>query len=278
MRCPKGYSYCSMRGMCVHKKRRSRFSATKAKKTLKKPKAPKAPKQRTVNILGAKKLLRTNYAELVSGKLKAPSFITTLKGVNGKNGAEKVANLRRVLSTCKKMGVPLRKAKGNTFKSYRTLVKQCKITFSKGISSSVLNQKRGKEANIKASALLESKLKSFKAKLAKKRMEKKQKDAEFTSSIRSQKPLLLENGSDEFYDSSPNFDYSNEYKDAMRTPLPGDLNEVDFGHLRNLRFGKKSVRKSKKAPVKGKSASELNKLYDMALTVPLPEFGRRRRY
>jgi hypothetical protein len=234
MKCPKGYMYCKMMGTCVHKKKKSaRFGATKKK----------VDKQRTVNILAAKKLLRTNYSMLVNGKMKAPSFITTLKGVNGKSGAEKVANLRRVLSTCKKEGIPLLKKNTKSFKSYRTLVSQCKVKFSMSMSSSVLNQKRGLEANQKASARLESKLKDFKKKLALKRAAKKMS------------PLLLDNKpyvSEEFYDSSPNFDYSQEYEEALKTPLPefgrrrrirripgNQFGYFNFGLLRNLKFGKK---------------------------------------
>ena len=186
-------------------------------------------KQRSVNILAAKKLLRTNYSVSVNGKMKAPSFITTLRGVNGKSGAEKVANLRRVLSTCKKVGVPLIKKNTRTFKSYRTLVTQCKIKFSSAMDSSVLNQKRGLEANQKASAMLESKLKNFRKKLALRRAERvpglNSKVATVQNKPKKQM-LLLDNkpynDSDEFYDSAPNFDYSEDYEKALRTPLPDD--------------------------------------------------------
>ena len=214
MKCPRGYMYCSLRGSCVHKKsKRSAFGRKSTKKTTKKS----MDKQRSVNILAAKKLLRTNYSVSFKGKMRAPSFITTLRGVNGKSGAEKVANLRRVLSTCKKVGIPLLKKNTRTFKAYRTLVSQCKIKFSSAMDSSVLNQKRGLEANQKASARLESKLKDFRKKLALRRAAK----------ASPKKGLLLldnkpYNDSDEFYDSAPNFDYSKEYAEALRTPLPGD--------------------------------------------------------
>jgi len=236
MKCPRGYMYCSLQGKCIHKKpKRIAFGKKSTKKTTKKS----MDKQRSVNILAAKKLLRTNYSVSVNGKMKAPSFITTLRGVNGKSGAEKVANLRRVLSTCKKVGVPLIKKNTRTFKSYRTLVSECKIKFSSAMDSSVLNQKRGLEANQKASARLESKLKEFRKKLALRRAAK----VPGSNSIKVTKPkkemllldnkpynkqmLLLDNkpynDSDEFYDSAPNFDYSKEYAEALRTPLP------DFG-------------------------------------------------
>jgi hypothetical protein len=204
-------------------------------------------KQRSVNILAAKKLLRTNYSVSVNGKMKAPSFITTLRGVNGKSGAEKVANLRRVLSTCKKVGIPLLKNNTRTFKAYRTLVTQCKIKFSSAMDSSVLNQKRGLEANQKASARLESKLKDFRKRLALRRAAKvpgsnaklatkpKKEVLLLDNKPYNKQMLLLDNkpynkqmllldnkpyDSDEFYDSTPNFDYSKEYEQALRTPLP----------------------------------------------------------
>jgi len=207
MKCPRGYMYCSMRGSCIHKKtKRSAFGAAKKKSV---------DKQRSVNILAAKKLLRTNYSVSFKGKMRAPSFITTLRGVNGKSGAEKVANLRRVLSTCKKVGVPLLKKNMKSFKSYRTLVSQCKIKFSKSMDSSILNQKRGLEANQKASARLESKLKEFRKKLALRRAAKASPKNDLL--LLDNKPY---NDSDEFYDSAPNFDYSKEYAEALRTPLP----------------------------------------------------------
>ena len=231
MKCPRGYMYCSLRGSCIHKKPKKRAFGAAKKKSV--------DKQRSVNILAAKKLLRTNYSVSVKGKMRAPSFITTLRGVNGKSGAEKVANLRRVLSTCKKVGVPLLKKNMKSFKTYRTLVTQCKIKFSSSMDSSVLNQKRGLEANQKASAMLESKLKNFREKLALRRAERvpglNSKVATVQNKPKKQmllldnKPynkqmLLLDNkpynDSDEFYDSAPNFDYSQEYEQALKTPLP----------------------------------------------------------
>jgi len=208
--------YCSMRGSCIHKKsKRSAFGAAKKKSV---------DKQRSVNILAAKKLLRTNYSVAFKGKMRAPSFITTLRGVNGKSGAEKVANLRRVLSTCKKVGVPLLKKNMKSFKSYRTLVSQCKIKFSSAMDSSVLNQKRGLEANQKASARLESKLKEFRKKLALRRAARVPGSNVKLATKPKKQMLLLDNkpynDSDEFYDSAPNFDYSEDYDQALKTPLP----------------------------------------------------------
>ena len=227
MKCPRGYMYCSLRGSCIHKKPKKRTKSVFGKKTTKKTTKKSMDKQRSVNILAAKKLLRTNYSVSVNGKMKAPSFITTLRGVNGKSGAEKVANIRRVLSTCKKVGVPLIKKNTRTFKSYRTLVTQCKIKFSSSMDSSVLNQKRGLEANQKASAMLESKLKNFRKKLALRRAERVPGLNSKVATVRN-KPkkemLLLDNkpynDSDEFYDSAPVFDYSEEYEQALKTPLP----------------------------------------------------------
>jgi hypothetical protein len=202
-----------MRGKCIHKKpKRSAFGAAKKKSV---------EKQRSVNILAAKKLLRTNYSVSVKGKMKAPSFITTLRGVNGKSGAEKVANLRRVLSTCKKVGVPLLKKNTKSFKSYRTLVTQCKIKFSKSMDSSVLNQKRGLEVTQKASARLESKLKEFRKKLALRRAAKVPGSNSVVVTKPKKQVLLLDNKPyNDFYDSAPNFDYSKEYEQALKTPLP----------------------------------------------------------
>jgi hypothetical protein len=80
------------------------------------------------SLVDAKKKLRATYAVSVNGKLRAPGFIGTLKGVTGRGSIEKIANLRRVLSSCKKMGVKLVKQDGK-FKAYRTLVGQCKVKF-----------------------------------------------------------------------------------------------------------------------------------------------------
>lgn len=202
------------------------------KTTKKKSTRSTAPKS-SINILAAKKLLRTNYSQLVKGKMKAPSFITTLKSVNGKSGAEKIANLRRVLSSCKKMGIPLLKANGSGFKSYRTLVASCKVTFSRPTGTSVLGEKRGKEAINNADTLLNRKLREWKQKRA--------------SPAKKNGVLLLDNkpsrmieypDKDEFYDA-PRYgeeELDQLYDEALRTPLP------EFGRrLTNLHFGQRRV-------------------------------------
>jgi len=85
----------------------------------------------SVNLANAKKILRENYSMIVNGKARAPPFITNLVGVTGNGTAEKIANLRRTLSTCKKMGIPLMRSDGKKFKTYRTLVSQCGVTFTR---------------------------------------------------------------------------------------------------------------------------------------------------
>jgi hypothetical protein len=90
---------------------------------------------------------------MVNGKARAPPFITNLVGVTGNGTAEKIANLRRTLSTCKKMGVPLMRSDGKKFKSYRTLVSQCGVTFTrtpKGMHASNLVAKFRARKNLPA--------------------------------------------------------------------------------------------------------------------------------
>jgi len=213
------------------KKRVTRKKTTKStrKKSTRKSTTPKS----SINILAAKKLLRSNYSQMVKGKMRAPSFITTLKSVNGKGGAEKIANLRRVLSSCKKMGIPLLKANGSGFKSYRTLVASCKVTFSRPTGTSVLGEKRGKEAINKADTLLNRKLREWKQKKA--------------SPAKKNGLLLLDNkpsrmieypDNDQFYDA-PRYgeeELGQLYDEALRTPLP------EFGRrLTNLHFGQRRV-------------------------------------
>jgi hypothetical protein len=105
-----------------------------------------------------KKILRTGYSTQLKGKSKSPPFITTLQGVTGRTRDEKVANMRRVLSTCKKVGIPLVKQNGTGFKSYRTLVTQCGVKFRTPTSTSILNQKPGKLARNKGLARVKEKI------------------------------------------------------------------------------------------------------------------------
>jgi hypothetical protein len=92
------------------------------------------------------------------------------------------------------------------------------------MDSSVLNQKRGLEANQKASARLESKLKEFRKKLALRRAARVPGSNVKLATKPKKQMLLLDNkpynDSDEFYDSAPNFDYSEDYDQALKTPLP----------------------------------------------------------
>jgi hypothetical protein len=118
--------------------------STKVTKVTKSTKSTKGTKK-----TGSKNILKTNYSVLVKGKMKAPSFISTLKGVSGKTRNDKLANLRRVLSTCKKKRISLLKKNGTGFKSYRTLVSQCGVTFKTPTSTSILNEKPGKLARNK---------------------------------------------------------------------------------------------------------------------------------
>jgi len=103
------------------------------------------------SLTDAKKKLRRSYGITLNGKLRAPGFITTLEGVSGKKPSEKIAKVVRVLSTCKKLGVPLLTSNGKKFKSYRTLVSQCKVTFRstpKGVHlSNLIAKMKARKAN-----------------------------------------------------------------------------------------------------------------------------------
>jgi hypothetical protein len=125
-------------------KKRTSYGKRKVTKVTKVTKSTKGTKK-----TGSKNILKTNYSVLVKGKMKAPSFISTLKGVSGKTRNDKLANLRRLLSTCKKKRISLLKKNGTGFKSYRTLVSQCGVTFKTPTSTSILNEKPGKLARNK---------------------------------------------------------------------------------------------------------------------------------
>ena len=87
-----------------------------------KPKRPvKVNNLKAADLINMKKKLKQSYSMNIDGKPKAPSFINTLKDVTGHGSAEKIANLRRVLSTCRKMGVPLVRSDGKKFKEYKYL-------------------------------------------------------------------------------------------------------------------------------------------------------------
>ena len=68
---------------------------------------------------------------MVNGKRMAPAFINNTKVVSGKTSAEKIANINRVLTTCKRAGVPLLKKDGKGFKAYSTLIAQCNVKLSR---------------------------------------------------------------------------------------------------------------------------------------------------
>jgi hypothetical protein len=161
----------------------------------------------SVNMKAAKELLRKNYSMLINGVQRAPGFITTLKGVTGKNPAEKIANLRRVLSTCKRVGVPLLKKTGKGFKAYRTLVSQCKVTISKPVQN-IFSERPGGSVNNR----LLSKIRAFRA-------AKASKPLPTVEAAMLAQPVAPVQNLDEFY------------QDALNTPLPND-----FG-MRRLRFG-----------------------------------------
>jgi hypothetical protein len=113
--CPQNYRY---------------YKLANGKRCCRKIKSVEALKTK-FQLADAKKKLRVLYAMDVGGKIRSPAFISKLTGVNGRNGAEKIANIRRTLSTCKKMGIPIVSSNGKKFKTYRTLVNQCKVSFKK---------------------------------------------------------------------------------------------------------------------------------------------------
>jgi hypothetical protein len=118
--CKGGKVRCSKTGVCMLRKNLKKCNGSVA--------VAKAVGASGFSLVDAKKKLRVTYAVSVNGKLKAPGFIGTLNGVTGRGPIEKIANLRRVLSSCKKMGVKLVKKDGK-FKTYRTLVGQCGVKF-----------------------------------------------------------------------------------------------------------------------------------------------------
>jgi len=111
--------------MCCRKARSSSRSAVPKKSS-----ASSGAKS-GFSLTNAKKMLRQKYSTVINGRISAPPFISTLMGVTGHGSSEKIANLNRTLSTCKKMGVPLVSVNGKKFKSYRTLVSQCGVSFTK---------------------------------------------------------------------------------------------------------------------------------------------------
>ena len=200
--CQGGKVRCKVTGRCI-----LRRNIKKCNNGSSAPKTPRAPKPGSIDMKAAKALLRNNYSMLLNGKSRAPGFITTLKGVTGKNPAEKIANLRRVLSTCKRVGVPLLKKSGKGFKSYRTLISQCKVTMSTPVQN-IFSERPGGSVNNR----LLSKIRAFRA-------AKASKPLPTVEAAMLARPAAPVQTLDEFY------------QDALNTPLPND-----FG-MRRLRFG-----------------------------------------
>ena len=124
-KCPKSKKLCPKTGRCVLKRNVKKCGT---------------PKKSGFDLKRAKDMLKKKYAQMVNGKLKVPSFLSNMTTVNGKTGTDKIANVNRVLLTCKKMGVPLLKKGGKAFKSYRTLVSKCNVRFSKESPSGVFER------------------------------------------------------------------------------------------------------------------------------------------
>ena len=129
-KCPKSKKRCPTTGRCVLKKNVKKCGST----------AKKVAKVDGFDLKRAKDMLKKKYAQSINGKLKVPSFLSSMTTVNGKTSADKIANINRVLITCKKMGVPLLKKDGKMFKSYRTLVSQCSVRFRKASPSGVFER------------------------------------------------------------------------------------------------------------------------------------------
>jgi hypothetical protein len=131
--CKKTQFRCQRTGRCMLIRNKNLCESPKKRCTPRDPAAPRASKPGSVNMKAAKEILRENYAEDVNGRLRAPGFITTLKGVTGRTQADKIANLRRVLATCRRARIPLLKVNGSGFKSYRTLVSQCAVRMTQPV-------------------------------------------------------------------------------------------------------------------------------------------------
>ena len=187
--CKSGKVRCAVTGRCV------------TRKNVKKCGTPKAPGK----FDNAVRILKENYSFDIKGKSKSPSFITNRKKVSGKNTAEKIANIRRVLSTCKRAGVKLVKVDRNGnptgFKAFSTLVRQCNVTFSKESKAGTIFSELKKPRYTVNNAV---------------------------ASWRSRSPSISSS--------------EGVFERALRTPLPDDLGmemkeKMDFGRMRS-RFGR----------------------------------------
>jgi len=227
--CQGGKVRCKASGKCILRRNLKKCNSGSSE-----PKTPRASKPGSINMKAAKELLRNNYSMILNGKSRAPGFITTLKGVTGKNPAEKIANLRRVLSTCKRVGVPLLKKTGKGFKAYSTLVSQCNVRMTTPVQN-IFSQRPGKAVN----NVLRNKLNALRARKSQDDsinsflgVPNKSQDDSINSflgmpsksratlaSALNARPAAPVQNLDEFY------------QDALNTPLPND-----FG-MRRLRFG-----------------------------------------
>jgi len=195
---------------CKGRKVRSKLSGRCVlRKNLKKatpagPPRPRAPKPGAIDMKAAKASLRNTFAQMINGKPRAPGFIITLAGVTGRTPADKIANLRRVLSACRTAGVPLLKKTGKGFKTYRTLISQCNVRMSTPMTGGLLSQKVG-------GSTLQRAMAKFKANRG-------------TAPVFGPAPEPMES----------------VLERARNTPLPDDVDlaELDFGRrMSRLRFG-----------------------------------------
>jgi hypothetical protein len=200
--CKDGKVRCKTSGVCILRKNLKKCNGSVA--------VAKAVGASGFSLVDAKKKLRVTYAVSVNGKLKAPGFIGTLNGVTGRGPIEKIANLRRVLSSCKKMGVKLVKKDGK-FKTYRTLVGQCGVKFRSTPAPIALSNLLAKRRARKAASASKQQMPEYKPLML-----------EYKSSapVAAPKQLMI------------------EWKPSAPHPDDIDLSALDFG---------KKVRRSRKS-------------------------------
>jgi hypothetical protein len=218
--CKDGKVRCSKNGVCMLRKNLKKCHGSVA--------VAKAVGASGFSLVDAKKKLSATYAVSVNGKLKAPGFIGTLNGVTGRGPIEKIANLRRVLSSCKKMGVSLVKKDGK-FKTYRTLVGQCGVKFRSTPAPIALSNVIAKYRARKAAS--KQQMPEYKP------LAPKQLMIEYKPSAPAPKQLMLE-----YKPSAPApKQLMLEYKPSAPHPDDIDLNALDFG-MRFRRSRKTSKR------------------------------------
>jgi hypothetical protein len=136
-KCSRGKTRSEKSGRCVRKpcgegKKRKRSTGKCVKTRVKKTKKTSVTKTKIPsNKKRVVALLKKSYGVSVNGKIKVPSFVSTFKSVPGRTFDDKLAKVRLVLSTCKKMNKSLLKKTGKSFKSFKTLVSECKVKFKK---------------------------------------------------------------------------------------------------------------------------------------------------